>query len=151
REGRVATLTAALSEAPPSLPLVSLHRAAASGLRELGRSREALGHVAAALALLPDTPELDEPRFALTNLRGLLYEDDGDYEFGAAEFQQAVVIAQRMGDRGSEFEARTNYAASLLKAHRAHAAVRAFHQVHDLTVRWGVPHLTAAARNNLGH
>lgn len=149
--GRVATLTAAIAEAEPGIPLVSLHRSVARDLRQMGRSRDALDHVSAALALLPDDLASDEPRFTLTNLRGLLYEDNGDYERGAAEYQDAIAIAKRMGHRGHEFEARTNNAASLMKSRRNHAGLRAFHKIHQLTLLWGAPNLIAAAKNNLGH
>ncbi|MEU8816710.1 CHAT domain-containing tetratricopeptide repeat protein [Actinoplanes sp. NPDC048796] len=146
--GRIATLTDALDGAE-GLTREPLHRGLAEDLRELGRTREALDHVNAALALLGDDPMLDEFRFGLVNLRGLLHEDVGEYEYGSAAYEEAIAIAVRMGDRGHEFDARTNAAASLLKAGRVRAGRRAFERVHQLVTRWGVPNLIPAASNNL--
>jgi len=127
----------------------SLHWAIARNLRELGRSAEAVSHVDTALDLMAELPWRDSSTWALLNLRGLLHEDNGRYDYGAADFQLAQAEAVAQGDHHHEFVSWTNYAASLAKANRAHASLRVFRrirqQVHD---RGDHGHL-AAALNNL--
>jgi tetratricopeptide (TPR) repeat protein len=147
-DGRIATTTESLAGLQ-GLPRVALYEGLAADLRSLGRTREALDNVAAALEVMGADPILDESRYRLVNLRGLLHEDIGEYEYGLAAFEEAIAIAVRMGDRGGEFEASTNRAASLLKAGRTRAGRRAFERIHQTVLRWGATGGVAASLNNL--
>jgi tetratricopeptide (TPR) repeat protein len=157
----VATLTAALETALATDPVTAsgrvlaevtaLRRSLAEVLRELGRSREAIGHVNAALDLMLDVPELGELSIALIILRGLLNEDDGDYDAGAADFRLAASYAVRVGDREQEFRAGTHHAMSLWKAGRTQAGRQAFHRLLATVRAWQADDAEAATRNNLGN
>ncbi|MFD0207050.1 MULTISPECIES: CHAT domain-containing protein [Saccharothrix] len=84
------------------------------------------------------------------SLRGLLHEDNGRYEYGAADHQSAGAEAARQGDQHREFVSWTNYAASLAKAGRPHAALRVFRQIHQRVRDQDDQGHLSAALNNLG-
>ncbi|WP_378739044.1 CHAT domain-containing protein [Nocardia brasiliensis] len=125
---------------PPSAPVetvgfAGLRMHVAGALRTAGRAKEALAlldtvefgpHTGGVLAHEPGTRKL---RSRFQHLRGLLCDDNGAYEDAQRSFRQAVEAAGSCGDLEAEYRARTDLAASYLKAGRSRAGVRAFRRV----------------------
>lgn len=128
----------------------AFHRTLAGCLRSLGRTGPALSHVDSALAMLPDHSPLADLRSELLNLRGLIHEDQGEYDLGAADYGAASAEAQRAGDERRRFTAETNRAASLWKAGRVREALRAFEHLLAQARRQQRVGSVSATLNNMG-
>jgi tetratricopeptide (TPR) repeat protein len=150
--GAVRTLEAGLATVDRSaghhLPLL---QQLAGALRGMGRIRDALGHVTAALDELPPRASLDSTRYELVELRAGLHSDLGEHGYAAADHERAVELARRCDDRPMEQRASTGFAISLQAAGRLPAALRALHQIRHRAELWGNPGLVAAALNSLAN
>ncbi|WP_128430551.1 CHAT domain-containing protein [Streptomyces cyaneus] len=127
----------------------SLHHSLARNLRSLGRTSAALSHADSALALLTE-PWMSDLRAHVLNLRGLIKEDLGEYDLGAADYSAAVAAAQRTRDERIRFTAATNHAASLLKAGRQREALQAFEEILTDARRDQQHRKVAPTLNNIG-
>ena len=127
----------------------------ASCLRGMNRYSDALQLIdsslaaSCSLAQAPDIQQNYELRCRL--YRGLLLEDLGRFDEGRAEHQKAAKLAGDTGDRGREFAALTNHAASFSKVGDAREAVQAFQQLLVQTEAWGNLAMAASTHNNLGN
>jgi tetratricopeptide (TPR) repeat protein len=144
-----ATVPAAAEDFDDDPLTLPWREARAYTLRETGRPAEAL-------ALLDETVSLtarygdDGRRMRLLILRGLVYEDLGEYELGAGDYEAAARLAEESGDDVRRFEARNNAAASLLKQQLPLRAVAAFTRILRQIDASGSVGQRIAARNNLG-
>lgn len=124
--------------------------ALATCLREASRNAEALA------ALEGVRFDAREPGLELSiqaralRLRGLLHEDNGEYDLAVADHEVVVQLAARLGDRLGQFQARTSVAVSLSRAGRHREAVRAGESVLILARQQADPTVLAGAHNNLG-
>ncbi|GAB7193421.1 hypothetical protein NUM3379_41310 [Kineococcus sp. NUM-3379] len=120
-------------------------------LRALGMRADALAALTTALGdITGSTPDGEVLAGRCLNLRGLVHEDLGDHDEGAADHAGAVALFARAGDRPREFGARTNLAANHLKRGHDTAGINAMRDIVRTVERWGHPAVTARARNNLG-
>src|SRR6266545_1625761 len=128
--------------------VIGLQDALSSCYRETGQSAKALDALTAMISLLGD--DFPEKRYEALNLRGLLYEDLGLYDKGMINYEAALTVAQNLSDRGRQFEAMNNRAASFLKRGMAREGYRAFQEALRTVERWGNPAMIASTHNNLG-
>jgi CHAT domain-containing protein len=133
-------------DSPMSLPL---REARTYTLREAGRLQEALALLDATISLNAQFGD-DAREMRLRILHGLVYEDLGEYELGAAEYELAGRLADALGDNARSFEARNNAAASLVKQGLTHRGVEAFMRILRQIDSSGSLGQRVAARNNLG-
>lgn len=83
-------------------------------------------------------------------LRGLVQENMGRYDQGLLDYQQSLQLARSMGDRGSQFVAMNNMAASFMKRGLGRESYRRFTKVLLTVTDWGNPAMIASTHNNLG-
>jgi len=83
--------------------------------------------------------------------RGLLLEDLGRFDEGRAEYQKAAKLAAESGDRGREFTALTNLAASYAKVGESRKALQSFQELLKRTTEWGNLAMVGSTHNNLGN
>jgi tetratricopeptide (TPR) repeat protein len=127
----------------------------AACLRGLSRYADALQLIDSGLAAndsLSYAPEIQGNYELRSRLyRGLLLEDLGRFDEGRAEYQKAAKLALDSGDRGREFTALTNLAASYAKIGEYRKSVQNFQQLLRTTERWGALPMVASTHNNLGN
>jgi tetratricopeptide (TPR) repeat protein len=120
-------------------------------LRGLGMREDALTELGTALGEIRDwMPSAQVLAGRCMTLRGLVYEDLGDYDEAAADYRAASELFASAGERGREFTARTNLATNDLKRGRDAAGIAALRELARTVDRWGYPGMSAAAHNNLG-
>lgn len=151
-EAYLASIEAA--EHDQTVPTAQARYALGCALRALGATAEAVRQLDLAVEECEEDAEGGGDRDQLVgrclNMRGLVKEDAGDYDEGAADYERAAALFGAFGDRKRFFKARANLAASELKRGRQRLGIRAYRDLKAEVDLWGYPGLSAAARNNLG-
>jgi tetratricopeptide (TPR) repeat protein len=128
--------------------LISVLHGLSSCYRQNGQNSKALDTLTQLVSLLAD--DLPDKKFEALNLRGLIFEELGQYDKGAVSYEAAIAVAAQMGDRGRQFTAMNNHAASLLKRGLTKDGINAFQDVLCTVEKWGHPPMIASTHNNLG-
>jgi tetratricopeptide (TPR) repeat protein len=128
--------------------LISVLQALTSCYRQNGQYAKALDSLTQLISLLAD--DFPDQKFEGLNLRGLIFEELGQYDRGAISYEAAIAVAEQMGDRGRQFTAMNNHAASLLKRGLTKEGLNAFQDVLRTVEKWGHPPMIASTHNNLG-
>jgi tetratricopeptide (TPR) repeat protein len=129
--------------------LISLYTALSSCYRESSQPTRALDALTQLISLLGD--DFPEKKYDALDLSGLVLEDLGKYDKGAIYYEAALTVARDMGDRGRQFVAMNNRAASFLKRGLVREGLSAFRRVLRTVENWGHPPMIASAHNNVGH
>lgn len=153
RMGRIPEAIALMEECtrmPGAEPieLMAMLQALSSCYRQNGQTAKAIESLTQVISLAGDT-YLDR-KFDALNTRGLIFEDSDQYDKGAISYESAIAVAEQMRDRGRQFMAMNNRAASLLKRGLAKEGLNAFRDVLRTVERWGHPPMIASTHNNLG-
>jgi tetratricopeptide (TPR) repeat protein len=128
--------------------LISLLHALSSCYRQNGQRLKALDSLTQLISLSAD--DFLDKKFEALNLRGLILEELGQFDRGAISYEAAIAVAQQMGDRGRQFTAMNNHAASLLKRGLNKEGLNAFQDVLRTVEAWGHPPMIGSTHNNLG-
>lgn len=133
------------------LTAVSIRMGIAQSCRDLGQYPKALDNLNALISALDGMRmRQTEQMLRALELRGLVQEDMGRYDQGLLDYQRVLELARSMGDRGSEFVAMNNMAASFMKRGLARESYRRFTDVLRTVTAWGHPVMIASTHNNLG-
>jgi tetratricopeptide (TPR) repeat protein len=128
--------------------LIPLLHALCSCYRQNGQHARALDSLAQLISL--SGKDFPDKAFEALNLRGLIFEDLGQYDQGAINYEAALKVAKEMGDRGRQFTAMNNHATSLIKRGLAREGLNAFQDMLRTVEQWGHSPMIASTHNNLG-
>ncbi len=95
------------------IALISVLHALSSCCRQNSQHSKPLDTLTQLITLLAD--DCPDKKFEALNLRGLIFEELGQYDKGAISYEAAIAVADQMGDPGRQFTALNNRAASFLK------------------------------------